>query len=113
MITLKQQLLGVISCFFMRLRSSRHEKYCQMSVRLFSLFRGSIYQQCFSFGDCIAFRRIMRLQLFCNEFIVLKQLCKSSLYYYQVRLAVRTYKEKLQAKNLKVYQIFVSMLLFN
>ena len=26
--------------------SSRHEKCCQMSVRLFSLFRGSIYQQC-------------------------------------------------------------------
>ena len=25
--------------------SSRHEKLCQMSVRLFSLFRGSIYQQ--------------------------------------------------------------------
>ena len=26
--------------------SSRHEKRCQMSLRLFSLFRGSIYQQC-------------------------------------------------------------------
>ena len=26
--------------------SSRHEKCCQISVRLFSLFRGSIYQQC-------------------------------------------------------------------
>ena len=26
--------------------SSRREKRCQMSVRLFSLFRGSIYQQC-------------------------------------------------------------------
>ena len=26
--------------------SSRHEKRCQMSGRLFSLFRGSIYQQC-------------------------------------------------------------------
>ena len=25
--------------------SSRHEKRCQVSVRLFSLFRGSIYQQ--------------------------------------------------------------------
>ena len=25
--------------------SSRHEKCCQISVRLFSLFRGSIYQQ--------------------------------------------------------------------
>jgi hypothetical protein len=25
--------------------SSRHEKCCQMSVRLFSLFQGSIYQQ--------------------------------------------------------------------
>ena len=25
--------------------SSRHEKCCQMNVRLFSLFRGSIYQQ--------------------------------------------------------------------
>ena len=25
--------------------SSRHEKRCQMSLRLFSLFRGSIYQQ--------------------------------------------------------------------
>ena len=25
--------------------SSRHEKHCQMSLRLFSLFRGSIYQQ--------------------------------------------------------------------
>ena len=26
--------------------SSRHENCCQMSLRLFSLFRGSIYQQC-------------------------------------------------------------------
>ena len=28
--------------------SSRHEKCCQMSVRLLSLFRGSIYQQWFA-----------------------------------------------------------------
>ena len=26
--------------------SSRHEKRCQMSLRLFSLFQGSIYKQC-------------------------------------------------------------------
>ena len=26
--------------------SSRHEKRCQISLRIFSLFRGSIYQQC-------------------------------------------------------------------
>ena len=29
--------------------SSRHEKRCQISVRLFSLFRGSIYQQWYLF----------------------------------------------------------------
>ena len=31
--------------FFAFPSSSRHEKHCQMSLRLFSLFRGCIYQQ--------------------------------------------------------------------
>ena len=31
--------------------SSRYEKCCQISVRLFSLFRGSIYQQCKANAD--------------------------------------------------------------
>ena len=32
--------------------SSRHEKRCQMSLRFFSLFRGSIYQQCVLIQMC-------------------------------------------------------------
>ena len=33
--------------------SSRHEKRCQMRLRLFSLFQGSIYQQCSVTGSSV------------------------------------------------------------
>ena len=46
------------SCFFYICAihsSSRHEKCCQMRLRLFSLFQGSIYQQCnATFFPCLA-----------------------------------------------------------
>ena len=46
--------------------SSRHEKRCQISVRLFSLFRGSIDQQCHALVTFVFLGEVMAPQ-FCFE----------------------------------------------
>merc|ERR1712051_418161 len=59
--------------------SSRHEKRCQMSVRLFSLFRGSIYQQCTVFDvlllllcDSLSLPNLAPNQVESNSWLVAK-----------------------------------------
>jgi hypothetical protein len=48
--------------------SSRHEKRCQMSVRLFSLFRGSIYQQCGPQESLAGFQKFFLFWVLMNSF---------------------------------------------
>jgi hypothetical protein len=49
--------------------SSRHEKRCQMSVRLFSLFQGSRNQQCEAMLDRASILKRFSLQYFCSFFM--------------------------------------------
>ena len=60
--------------------SSRHEKRCQMSIRLFSLFRGSIYQQCLMILGCFGKKMITwyisQASLYQNSMLI--KLCEFS-----------------------------------
>ena len=97
--------------------SSRHEKRCQISVRLFSLFRGSIYQQWdfkkppFNYGLEIPFYSIIIIKG--SPLCVLWFFCLLHIFSRRTVFSTDPFKNKISeiAFEIFIYKIFSKLLM--